>query len=60
MHYAHNITPIDELINELWEHEINYLTLDILTDMANKQFVQDVKRQSDEAIRHHHNKTIGR
>ena len=59
MHYAHNITPIDELINELWEHEINYLTLDILTDMANKQFVQDLKRQSDETIRHHHRKTIG-
>tara|TARA_R110000823_G_scaffold72556_1_gene166845 strand:+ start:183 stop:362 length:180 start_codon:yes stop_codon:yes gene_type:complete len=59
MYYAHKITPIDELINELWQHEINYLTLDILTDMANKQFVQDVKRQSDETIRRHHRKTIG-
>jgi|TARA_R110000824_G_scaffold145658_1_gene314108 hypothetical protein len=59
MYYAHKIKPIDELINELWQHEINYLTLDILTDMANKQFVQDVKRQSDETIRRHHRKTIG-
>ena len=59
MYYAHKITPIDELINELWEHEFNYLTLDILTDMANKQFVQDLKRQSDETIRRHHRKTIG-
>lgn len=59
MYYAHKITPIDELINELWQHEINYLTLDILTDMANKQFIQDIKRQSDETIRRHHRKTIG-
>ena len=59
MYYAHKITPIDELINELWEHEFNYLTLDVLTDMAKKQFVQDLKRQSDKTIRRHHRKTIG-
>ncbi len=59
MKYKHNIEPsLTEMIDELWEYEIYYLTLHDVESMAKASFVQDLQSRTPEEVINHYNSTI--
>ena len=58
--YDHSGEHLEHMINELWEHEINYIAMFDVIEMAKMSFIKDLESRRYEDVVKHYNDTIGR